>query len=229
MQVVSMMHYGDGLRTVGGSKRPPVIEHIGCAVLVPIVVLTFCDMRLATGSELAPALEIQVDSLHPTKGDRRLETIDVHMLLGEKRFDFLPLAMRFGVTLSRVTGFITQLEGDFNRGTLHEQTIESSAWGFGPVAQQRLRLLRWEAFTLRADLGEGLLWYNHDFPSGGRQYNFMLQAGPTIDYLAGGCLRLSIGYRWMHVSNGSGLGPQNPSYGAAGAILGLGYALRPSQ
>jgi len=48
---------------------------------VPIVVLTFCDMRLATGSELAPALEIQVDSLHPTKGDRRLETIDVHMLL----------------------------------------------------------------------------------------------------------------------------------------------------
>ena len=229
MQVVSMMHYGDGLLTVGGSKRRPVIEHIGCAVLVPIVVLTFCDMRLATGSELAPALEIQVDSLHPTKGDRRLETIDVHVLLGEMRFDFLPLAMRFGVTLSRVTGFITQLEGDFNRGTLHEQTIESSAWGFGPVAQQRLRLLRWEAFTLRADLGEGLLWYNHDFPSGGRQYNFMLQAGPTIDYLAGGCLRLSIGYRWMHVSNGSGLGPQNPSYGAAGAILGLGYALRPSQ
>jgi len=81
MQVVSMMHYGDGLLTVGGSKRRPVIEHIGCAVLVPIVVLTFCDMRLATGSELAPALEIQVDSLHPTKGDRRLETIDVHMLL----------------------------------------------------------------------------------------------------------------------------------------------------
>jgi lipid A 3-O-deacylase len=232
MQVVSMLHHADRLGTVGGSKwRPPSgIEHFGCAVLAPILVMTFCFMRLATGSQLTPALEVQVESLHPTKADRRLETIDVHVLLGEKRFDVLPLALRFGVTLSRVTGFITQLEGDFNRGALHEQTFASSAWGLGPVAQQRLQLLRWEVFTLGADLGESVLWYNDDFPSGGRRYNFMLQAGPTINYApAKGCLRLSIGYRWLHVSNGSGLGPQNPSYSAAGAVLGLGCALRVSQ
>jgi hypothetical protein len=199
-------------------------------MLAPFLVLTFCFTRSAAGSELAPALEIQVDSLDPTKADRRLETINVHALLGEVRFDPLPLAVPFGVTLSRVTGFITQLEGDFNRGTLHEQTSESSGWGIGPVVQQRVKVLRWSVFTLRMDLGEGALWYNREFPRGGRRYNFMLQAGPTIGYApARGCLRVSIGYRWMHVSNGGGLGPQNPSYGAAGVMLGLEFALRTSQ
>ena len=119
----------------------------------------------------------------------------------------------------------------FNRAAaVHEQASESSAWGIGPVVQQRVKVLRWSAFTLRADLGEGALWYNRDFPYGGRRYNFMLQAGPTIGYApATGCLRASIGYRWMHVSNGGGLGPQNPSYGAAGVMLGLGCELRTSQ
>ena len=232
MSVLLMWHRAGTVRTVGGSKwrRWSVVEHIDCAVLAPFFVLTFCFTRSAAGSELAPALEIQVDSLDPTKADRRLETINVHALVGEARFDPLPVAVPFGVTLSRVTGFITQLEGDFNRGTLHEQTFASSAWGLGPVAQQRLQLLRWEVFTLRADLGEGVLWYNDDFPSGGRRYNFMLQAGPTINYApAKGCLRLSIGYRWLHVSNGSGLGPQNPSYSAAGAVLGLGCEWPPGQ
>ena len=227
-----MLHRADTVRTVGGSnwRRWSVVEHIDWAMLAPFLVLTFCFMRSAAGSELAPALEIQADSLDPTKADRRLETINVHALLREVRFDTLPLAVPFGVTLSRVTGFITQLEGDFNRGTLHEQASESSAWGIGPVVQQRVKVLRWSAFTLRADLGEGALWYNRDFPYGGRRYNFMLQAGPTIGYApATGCLRASIGYRWMHVSNGGGLGPQNPSYGAAGVMLGLGCALRTSQ
>jgi len=199
-------------------------------MLAPILVLTFCFMRSAAASELAPALEAQVDSLDPTKMDRRLKTINVHALLAEDRFHALPLAIRFGVTLSRATGFITQLEGDFNRGTVHGQTSASSAWGIGPVVQQRLQVLRWSGFTLRADLGEGALWYNHDFPHGGRRYNFMLQAGPTIGYAPRrDCLRVSIGYRWMHVSNASGLGPQNPSYSGAGAVLGLGCALRASQ
>jgi hypothetical protein len=224
-----MLHRADTVRTVGAWKwrRWSVDEHIDCAMVAPFLVLTFCFTHSAAGSELAPALEIQVESLDPTKADRRLETINVHALVGEVRFDPMPLAVPFGVTLSRVTGFITQLEGDFNRGTLHEQTSESSAWGIGPVAQQRVKVLRWSVFTLRTDFGEGALWYNRDFPRGGRRYNFMLQAGPTIGYApATGCLQASIGYRWMHVSNGSGLGPQNPSYSAAGVMLGLGCALR---
>jgi lipid A 3-O-deacylase len=232
MYVLLMLHRADTVRTVGGSKwrRWSVVEHIDCAMLASFLVLTFCLPGSAAGSELASALEIQVDSLDPTKSDRRLETINVHALLGEKRIDARPLAVRFGLTLSRVTGFITQLEGDFNRGTLHEQTSESSAWGIGPVVQQRVRVLGCSVFTLRTDFGEGALWYNRAFPHGGRRYNFMLQAGPTIGYApATGCLRVSIGYRWMHVSNGSGLGPQNPSYGAAGVMLGLGCALRTSQ
>jgi hypothetical protein len=232
MYVLLMLRRADTVRTVGGSKwrRWSVVEHIDCAMLASFLVLTFCLPGSVAGSELASALEIQVDSLDPTKADRRLETINVHALLGEKRIDARPLAVRFGLTLSRVTGFITQLEGDFNRGTLHEQTSESSAWGIGPVVQQRVRVLGCSVFTLRTDFGEGALWYNRAFPHGGRRYNFMLQAGPTIGYApATGCLRVSIGYRWMHVSNGSGLGPQNPSYGAAGVMLGLGCALRTSQ
>jgi len=228
---VLKLHRADTVLTVGSKwRRWSVVEHIDCAMLAHFLVLTFCFTRSAAGAELVPALEIQVDSLDPTKADRRLETINVHALLWEVRFDPPPLAVPFGVTLSRVTGFITQLERDLNRGRLQEQTNESSTWGIGPEVQQRVKVLRWSVFTLRTDFGEGALWYNRDFPHGGRRYNFMLQAGPTIGYApATGCLRASIGYRWMHVSNGSGLGPQNPSYGAAGVMLGLACALRTSQ
>lgn len=191
-----------------------------------LLALALCFAPPGRSSELRPALEVQLDSLEPIHADRHLKTTDVHVLAAEKRFDTLPLTLRFGVTLSRPSGSITQLEGDFNQGTLHEQTFASSAWGFGPMTQQRLRILHWSDLKLSADLGEGLLWYDHDFPSGGRRYNFMLQAGPTIGFASpGNPFSVSIGYRWMHVSNGSGLSPQNPSYEASGPVLGVGYAL----
>lgn len=193
-----------------------------------VVLLThaLCFAAPARASELQRALEAQVDSLEPTHANRHLKTTDVHVLVAEKRVDTLPFTLRFGVTLSRPSGSITQLEGDFNQGTLHEQTFASSAWGFGPVMQQRLRILHWSDLRLSADLGEGVLWYDHDFPSGGRRYDFMLQTGPTIAFAhPGNRFSVSIGYRWMHVSNGSGIGPQNPSYEARGPMLGVGYAL----
>jgi hypothetical protein len=195
--------------------------------LAPIV---FLPVTLALRTEAAPlalAPELQVEVLHATQHDRDLKTIDLHAFVAEKRFDAIPLSLNFGVTLSRVTGSITQLQGDFNQGTLHRETLASSAWGFGPMLQPRFELVHYAGLTLRADLSGGFLWYTHDFPSGGRRYNFMWQAGPTLGFaLPSSCLRLSAGYRlWMHVSNGSGLGPSNPSYEGAGPFLGLGCAL----
>ena len=133
-----------------------------------VLLLWFCTVRSAIPSELAYAPEVQVDVLGPIKADRHLETIDVHAFFAQKRFDVLPLVvMRFGLTLSRAYGSITQLVGNFDQGTLRAQTFASSAWGFGPIMQERLELFRGSGITLRADFGEAALWYGHDSQAGG--------------------------------------------------------------
>ncbi|MBV8210580.1 MAG: hypothetical protein JO133_11015 [Burkholderiaceae bacterium] len=208
-------------------SRPRCAWYLRRIALASVGLLPLTVSPRVEAAPLALAPELQVEVLHPTKHDRDLKTINLRGFIAAKRFDAIPLSLNFGVTLSRVTGTITQLVGDFNQGTLHGETFASPAWGFGPTVQPRFELLHYAGLTVRADFSGSFLWYNHDFPSGGRRYNFMWQAGPTLAYAPpSSCLRLSAGYRlWMHVSNGTGLGPRNPSYEGAGPFVGFGCAL----
>jgi hypothetical protein len=45
--------------------------------------------------------------------------------------------------------------------------------------------------------------------------------GGTLAYEIAHGARVELGARWMHVSNGQGLGPFNPSYEAACILLGV--------
>lgn len=164
-------------------------------------------------------LEVGVDRLAPTKDDRPLDTLNLQAFLFEKRYAPLRLQLRVGATVTRVTGHIVQLEGSFEEGTLREVRLDSPAWGLGPVAEARFDVWHAGPLELAIDVSTGVMLYDRSFPAGGEHYNGMFQAGPTVRYALGNDYDLSIGYRWMHVSNGRGLGPRNPAYEAKGFAL----------
>jgi lipid A 3-O-deacylase len=169
--------------------------------------------------------EFGVDRLAPTKADRDLDTTDVHLYLRQKQYDPLRLQLRLGATLSRVTGSITQLTGSLEEGTLREETLSSPAWGIGPSAEARFALLRGAPASLDLDFSAAVLLYDRDFPAGGKRYNGMFQIGPSLTFALGSGAAFSLGYRWMHVSNGRDLGLDNPAYDARGVTLRYRLAL----
>jgi hypothetical protein len=58
-------------------------------------------------------------------------------------------------------------------------------------------------------------------PPGGDIYNFTWQLGGALAFRIDERFTLSAGVRRMHVSNGQGLVPRNPSYEGIGFPLGL--------
>src|SRR5690606_20627380 len=70
------------------------------------------------------------------------------------------------------------------------------------------------------------VFYRPDFPPGGDFYNLAWQLGGAVAVRITERLRLGFGVRWMHVSNGQGLGAQNPSYEGVGFPVSLDWPFR---
>lgn len=178
----------------------------------------FAGYALA-GEPAHPQLSVGVDRQLPTQDDRQLRTTTLHLFLREKEVEPLRLHLRLGLGVTRVSGHITQLTGSYEEGTLREVVLDSPAWGAGPEVEASFRLFRYGPLTAQADLLGGVYLYDRDFPAGGRRYNGMLQAGLSLNYAFSPQDGVTLGYRWMHVSNGQGVQPSNPSYEAAGISL----------
>lgn len=69
-----------------------------------------------------------------------------------------------------------------------------------------------------------MIVYDQDFPAGGDRYNFMWRLGPSLSYRVADSYVVGVSYRWMHVSNGRGVTPEDPSYEAEGLSLQVSYA-----
>ena len=67
--------------------------------------------------------------------------------------------------------------------------------------------------------------YSDRFPPGGDYYNFTWRMGGSLHIRLTDTVTLTAGARWMHVSNGQGLGRHNPAYESVGFPLGLIYRL----
>lgn len=68
-------------------------------------------------------------------------------------------------------------------------------------------------------MSTAVLIYDRPFPAGGDHYNGMFQIGPSFSFTPARGHTLTLGYRWMHVSNGQGLGAHNPAYEGKGVVL----------
>ncbi|MEJ2692827.1 MAG: hypothetical protein P8166_07105 [Candidatus Thiodiazotropha sp.] len=157
--------------------------------------------------------------LHPSSDDRDIRTTNLNAYARIRGLSSDILSIYAGLTATYAVGDITQLEGEIEQGTLREVNYDTRAGGLGPGLLVDLRL--WRSRRLSAHLsGSGsLIVYSRDFPAGGDKYNFMWRGGPALRYHIGNGRRVGLGYQWMHVSNGQGVGSRNPSYEAQGFAL----------
>lgn len=167
--------------------------------------------------------EIGIDRLtQDVKRDRHINTTNVHLFLREREWAPLNLKLKLGLTVSRATGSIEQLQGSFEAGTLRSVTLDSPGWGVGPMAEAQFKLFEMGRLSGSLDATAGVLLYDRKFPAGGDRYNGMGQIGPSLSWQTGNGDRtgaITAGWRQMHVSNGQGMNAGNPSYESRGWTL----------
>ncbi len=169
-------------------------------------------------------LFVAADYLFPLEDDRDLHTLNLHAYLPVKTFKSGRASLLAGVTATFVNGEITQTTGKVSDGSFKEVASSSDAVGLGPAVWVDLDLLRYKTAALHLEGSFGFIVYDQDFPAGGDWYNFMWRVGPIVRYEIYRSASISIGWQWMHVSNGQGSGPQNPSYDAHGATLQCSFS-----
>lgn len=164
--------------------------------------------------------EARLEYMHPTKEDRQIRTITLDLTSGRSLLSG-HMELASGISLTRPSGSIRQLEGDLALGTLSSVTFSSDAYGVGPVFV--VRFLPFPSWLLSPgiDVSGGILFYSPRFPAGGDIYNGMGRVGPSLRLRLANGLALQVRGQWMHVSNGQGVVRHNPSYEAIGVSAGL--------
>jgi hypothetical protein len=155
----------------------------------------------------------------PTKSDRPIQSGFVNVVSG---LEWVPghLAFLGGVTTTGAEGYILQYNAQFQN-----VRYDTAALGIGPMFLLSWAPLHMGRVSLALDAVGAIVFYDTHFPAGGDIYNFTWRLGGAVAVRIVPTISLSAGGRWMHVSNGQGLGPQNPSYEGAGFHLGV--TLRP--
>lgn len=185
-------------------------------------VVTFVSLFVAYPLVDVPAERINElggDAFVPIHADRQLHLTNAHVYVLRKEISALRLSLKLGVSLSRTTGHITQLQGSLNDGGLRQQNYDSPAWGIGPSMEARAAIWTTSAARLTMDLSAAGMLYDRAFPAGGLRYNGVFQIGPSVDFAIGPRQSLSVGARWIHLSNGHGLSPRNPSFEGRGLVV----------
>jgi hypothetical protein len=179
------------------------------------------SMMLALPQPIAESLRVELGAEHlwPTHGDRDIQTTSLNAFVGRSLFHQAWVAWRAGVTATYAAGSIVQFDEQF-----HDVRFADTALGFGPAFVLRVQTPELARFTLGIEGSGAFVLYSRDFPAGGDLYNFMWRAGLQLEYRACAACWIGVGYRVMHVSNGQGLGPQNPSYEARGLSVWLAWS-----
>ncbi len=191
---------------------------------LPKLPLILLGQALTNSAGAAPAaarpwtFEAGAEHLWPTHADRRIETTSLNVVGGRQMFDTCCFAWRAGLTATSATGYIVQLDDG-----LHDTRLESNAVGMGPTAILRIQTPELARWVLSLEGSGAFILYGSRFPAGGDVYNFMWRAGPSLSYRFAETWSAGAGARVMHVSNGQGLTPKNPSYAALGFTVWLAW------
>ncbi len=159
--------------------------------------------------------EISGEYLLPTRYSNEINTLSIHGFYWKKHFKNSSIMISAGITGTYAWGYSTQWEPTSD-STEKAIDYKTSAFGIGPVFQIDPTIIKIQRFKLNIEASGGVILYNRHFPYGGDIYNFMFRVGPSLIYKLNNNSSLKIGYRWMHVSNGQGMGNHNPFYEAQG-------------
>jgi len=168
------------------------------------------------GKDLKPILEGGIEYLYPIHDNRQIHTISCNFLYGWERFDKHPFTFQFGLTATRAWGNIIQLDSSFS-----EVKTDNKAIGIGPVFVVEYEPFVYKNFSVSPVFSGGIILYSNRFPHGGDIYNFMWRFGGAIHYGLKNKTKISLSGKWMHVSNGQGLSPKNPSYEGMGIEISI--------
>lgn len=158
---------------------------------------------------------LRAESLGPREGfaeDFRDIDIDTLELLRVWR---LPWGLEF-----QLGGGPLVTRGESSEPLSPAPPADSGTWGLHLGPGLRLRSPSWRGFSAYAETSLHLLWTADPFPAHGSRYNGLIRRGLGISYALGQHHALEAGYRFAHVSNGSGVNPDNPSWDGTGIWLG---------
>lgn len=175
---------------------------------------------MLTASTFKMKLEPSIEFLIPTDSDRNIQTLSGNLLFGLEFFEQSPLSIYGGITITHAWGNIRQWENNI------KVQHENKAIGVGPVFLLRFEPYVYYGLSVSGDASGGIIVYSTEFPYGGDIYNFMWRIGLSLHYRFNESYAMSVNYKWMHVSNGQGLGPFNPSYEGKGFGISLVSYLR---
>ncbi len=157
---------------------------------------------------------------YPIHAPRRIHSAFLNAAIGAEVIRPVHFCAMGGLTFTFADGNIVQWNDSFQ-----DVRYPTVAAGLGPMFLLRVRLATLDRVSLAAEMVGAIVLYSGRFPPGGDIYNFAWRFGAAAGYRLADRLELSVGVRWMHVSNGQGLGPQNPSYEAIGFPIALSLAM----
>lgn len=101
---------------------------------------------------------------------------------------------------------------------------EANTFGGGLSGGLRFEILNFSYHNLYIETLQGMIFTVEDFPPGGTPWNFMVRYGIGYNVQLADKRFISFGWRWMHISNGTGLVPSNPAIDANGLFISFKFA-----
>ena len=111
------------------------------------------------------------------------------------------------------------------RGEHVIESVEYSAntIGAGLSGGIRIELLNLSYHNFYVEGYEGMIFTKDAFPPKGTPWNFIARFGFGYTVNLAEKRYLIFGWRWMHISNGTGFVPSNPSYDGNGLYIGFKF------
>lgn len=161
-------------------------------------------------------IDPSIEYLTPSHNHRNIQTTSLNLWGGAEFFRKTPLTVCGGITATYAWGTIKQWDDNFQ-----DITYKNQAFGIGPSFLLRFEPFVYKGFSIAPEVSLGMIFYTQRFPYGGDIYNFMSRLGGSVNYRINKKYAVNLNGKWMHISNGQGMGEQNPSYEGWG--FGVGF------
>jgi hypothetical protein len=212
------LHAKPRLQALHRARSTGLLRAVAVAVIAALSATAYADPPPVTPrASVRLFVASETEYYVPTKSDRRVQSNFENVMAGVSLFRGR-FTVAGGATATSARGYITQYGDHFQ-----DVALATAVGGAGPIFLLRAQPFELWRLSLALDLVGGLVLYAHRFPPGGDVYNFAWRLGGALALRLTDAVSVSTGARWMHVSNGQGLGPQNPSYEGVGFPLGVTY------
>lgn len=103
-------------------------------------------------------------------------------------------------------------------------SLSANTVGLGLAGSLRIELLNLSHHNFYIESQQGMVFTIDSFPPGGTPWNFIVKYGLGYTVHLSNKRYLNFGWRWMHISNGTGFVPTNPAYDGNGIYIGFKFA-----